>query len=136
MLQFYFLSIVANALGGLSLAGDYLADKFHSLTGIRDYLNKTNVRTTVGIFAFVVGVLKLLIRSTPTDVPVVGDLLPALAGIAMGGALFLGAVRERGSGGETAKGLEKAVVAYRVPLGLAGLVIAVLHFLLPGALLL
>jgi hypothetical protein len=35
---------------------------------------------------------------------------------------------------EAISGVEKAALAYRVPLGLAGLAVALLHFLLPGAL--
>jgi hypothetical protein len=93
------------------------------------------VKTTIGIAAFVVGFLKLLIRSNPADVPVVGDLLPALAGLAMGAGLILGIFRERTKvSAETVDNLEKTVMTYRVPLGIAGLVISALHFLVPGAL--
>jgi hypothetical protein len=136
MLQFYFLSVLANVVAGFTLTSDYLADKFKAFLPFRDLLAKGNVRTTVGIFAFVVGFLKLLIRpAPPADVLVVGDLLPALAGLAMGTALLLSMVKERGSvSAEKVGDLEKTVMTYRIPLGLAGLVIGALHFLIPGAL--
>jgi TctA family transporter len=83
----------------------------------------------------VAGFLKLLVRSAPNDVPVVGDLLPALAGLAMGASLLVQVLREKSDlPGEAISKVEKAALAYRVPLGLAGLAVAVLHFLLPGAL--
>jgi hypothetical protein len=134
MLQFYFLSIVANLLAGLALSSDYLAERFSGFAPYAALFDRKNVRTSVGIAAFVIGFLKLLI---PVDVPVVGDLLPALAGMAMGAGLVVGLIRERsGVSEDRASGFEKVVMAYRVPVGIAGLVIAVLHFLLPRALLL
>ena len=135
MLQFYFLSIFANMLAGLTLTSDYLAEKFKAFLPFKELFSKKNVKTTIGIAAFVVGFLKLLIRSKPADVPVVGDLLPALAGLAMGAGLILGIIKERAKvSAETVDNLEKTVMTYRVPLGIAGLVISALHFLLPGAL--
>ena len=135
MMQFYFLSILANILAGLTLTSDYLADKFKAFLPFKDLLAKKNVKTTIGIVAFVVGFLKLLIRSNPTDVRVVGDFLPALAGLAMGAGLILGIIKEGGTvSAEKVDNLEKAVANYRVPLGIGGLVVAVLHFLIPSAL--
>jgi len=122
MLQFYFLSIFANILAGLTLTSDFLADKFKAFLPFKELFAKTNVKTTIGIFAFVVGFLKLLIRSTPSDV-------------AMGAGLVLGIIKERGTvSAEKVDTLEKAVTNYRVPLGIAGLAISALHFLVPGAL--
>ena len=73
----------------------------------------------------------------PVQTPVVGDFIPALAGLAMGGSLVLGIVKERGTvPAEKVDSLEKTVMTYRVPLGFAGLGAAALHFLLPQALLL
>jgi hypothetical protein len=135
MLQFYFLSIFTNMLAGLTLTSEYFAEKFKAFLPFKDLFANKNVKTTIGIAAFVVGFLKLLIRSNPTDVPVVGDLLPALAGLAMGAGLILGILKERGTvSAETVDNLEKTVMTYRVPLGIAGLVISALHFLVPGAL--
>ena len=133
MLQFYFLSIFANFLAGMTLTADYLAERFKGFLPFKELFSKNNVKTTIGIFAFVVGFLKLLIRSNPTDVPVIGDFLPALAGLAMGAGLILGMIKDR-TAVEKVNSLEKTVMTYRVPLGIAGLVISALHFLVPGAL--
>jgi len=135
MLQFYFLSIFANFLAGLTLTSDYVAERIKGFLPFKELFSKTNVKTTIGIFAFVVGFLKLLIRSNPTDVPVIGDFLPALAGLAMGAGLILGMIKDRTAvSQEKVNSLEKTVMTYRVPLGIAGMVISALHFLVPGAL--
>ena len=132
MLQFYFLSVSANILAGLTLTSDYLAEKFKAFLPFKELFSKKNVKTTIGIVAFVVGFLKLLL---PVDKVIVGDFLPALAGLAMGAGLILGIIKERGTvSAEKVDSLEKAVTNYRVPLGIGGLVIAVLHFLIPSAL--
>jgi hypothetical protein len=53
----------------------------------------------------------------------------------MGAGLILGILRERANvSAETVDNLEKTVMTYRVPLGISGLVISALHFLLPRAL--
>ena len=132
MMQFYFLSIFANILAGLTLTSDYFAEKGKAFLPFKELFSKKNVRTTIGIAAMVVGFLKILL---PVQTIVVGDLLPALAGLAMGTALILGIIRERTKvSAETVDNLEKTVMTYRVPLGITGLVISALHFLLPGAL--
>jgi hypothetical protein len=132
MLQFYFLSIFANMLAGLTLTSDYFAEKFKAFLPFKELFSKKNVKTTIGIAAFVVGFLKLLL---PVQTVVVGDLLPALAGLTMGTGLILGIIKERAKvSAETVDNLEKTVMTYRVPLGIAGLVVSALHFLLPRAL--
>jgi len=132
MMQFYFLSILANILAGLTLTSDYFAEKIKAFLPFKDLLAKKNVRTAIGIAALVVGFLKILL---PVQTVVVGDLLPALAGLAMGAGLILGILKERTKvPAETVDNLEKTVMTYRVPLGIAGLVISALHFLLPRAL--
>jgi hypothetical protein len=132
MMQLYFLSILANILAGLTLMSEYLAEKYKAFLPFNELLSRKNVKTTIGISAFVVGFLKILL---PVQTVVVGDLLPALAGMAMGAGLILGIIRERANvSAETVNNLEKTVMTYRVPLGIAGLVIGALHFLLPRAL--
>jgi hypothetical protein len=132
MMQFYFLSILANILAGLTLLSDYFAERFKVFLPFKDLFAKKNVKTAIGIAAFVIGFVKILL---PVQTVVVGDLLPALAGLAMGAGLILGLLRERTKvSAETVDNLEKTVMTYRVPLGIAGLVVSALHFLLPRAL--
>ena len=153
-MQFYFLSIVTNLLAGVTLAGDYLATRFPGLRLLLPGLNQRTARLTIGSITAAVGVLKLLVYANPLQIVVAGDLLPAVAGIVLGGALVATALRpaeeataESEDAGEEgsdhvvpAEGpVEKTahlVLGYRVPVGLAGMAVAVLHFLFPGAVLL
>jgi len=134
MLQIYFLSVAANILAGLASSSEFLAGRFHGFAPLHDLLEKRPCRAALGATAAVVGLLKLLI---PFDVPVAGDLIPALVGMALGVSLVLQVVREKADlPFESLGRLQKAALAYRLPLGIAGIVAGVLHFLLPRALLL
>ena len=153
-MQFYFLSIVTNLLAGVTLAGDYLATRFPGLQSLLPGLNQRTARLTIGSITAAVGILKLLVYANPLQIVVVGDLLPAVAGIVLGGSLVVTALRpteEDGVEPEAAgeEGSDHVVPAegpvektahlalgYRVPVGLAGMAVAVLHFLFPGAVLL
>jgi hypothetical protein len=135
MMQFYFLSIIANIAAGLALTADYLSERMPSLTPLRNFFLRTRVRAVTGGTAFIVGFLKLLIYSTVIDVPVVGDLLPALAGMGAGFSLIFDMYKDRTRlSARTIESIERAVLTYRIPLGLAAMAVAVLHFFLPGAL--
>lgn len=135
MMQFYFLSIITNITAGLALTSDYLSERMPSLTPLRNFFLRTRVRAVTGGAAFIVGFLKLLIYSTAMDVPVVGDLLPALAGMGAGFSLIFDMYKDRARlSAHTIESIERAVLTYRIPLGLSAMAAATLHFLLPGAL--
>jgi len=137
MPQFYLLSIVSNVLTGLVLSGDYLGSRLPFLAAFRSWLEHRGAAIALGVVTAVVGVFKLIILSPGERVPVAGDLLPALAGIALGATLFFEATLRRPSPSESkVDRYAKAMLTYRVPLGLAGLAVALLHFLFPGAVIL
>ena len=160
-MQFYFLSIVTNVLAGVILAGDYLAARFPGLQILLPSLNRRTARLTIGSITAAVGVLKLLVYANPLQIVVLGDLVPALAGIVLGGSLAVAALRpEEEEGNDQDVGMEHPVhitkegssrvvaadgpvektaqlaLGCRVPVGLAGIAVALLHFLFPGAVLL
>jgi hypothetical protein len=137
MAQFYLLSIVSTVLTGLALSGDYLGSRLPFLATFRSWLEHRGAAITLGVVTAVVGVFKLIVLSPGEKVPVAGDLLPALAGIALGVALFFEATLRRPNPAESkVDRYAKAVLSYRVPLGLVGLAVALLHFLFPGAVIL
>jgi len=134
MAQSYFLSIVANVVAGLTLAGDYLGARFPFLASFKNLRANRPATISIGIAAVVVGIIKLFVLSPGESIPVVGDLLPALTGIAVGGILLVEAFRDKvESRSESIKKISSAVLTYRVPVGIAAVVVAVLHFLFPGA---
>lgn len=137
MVQFYLLSVLTNLLAGTTLARDYLVEKMPILKSFQDLLGSRGVRATLGFVAAIVGLLKLIVQPVGGSVAVLGDILPALMGMALGGALLVDFFQERVSvPAETMDKVQKAVRSYQVPLGIAGIGISLLHFLIPGALLL
>lgn len=137
MPQFYLLSVLANLVAGLTLAGDYLGAKFAFLASFKNLRDNRPATIVIAVAAAVIGLLKLVILSPRESVPVAGDLLPALAGIVLGVILLAEVFRERvESRGQGIQKLSKLALSYRVPVGIAGVVIALAHFLLPGAVIL
>lgn len=135
MLQLYLLSIVANILAGLTLSSDYLGEKISILSSFKMLRENRVAEITIGAAAVIIGVFKFIITSPGEGVPVVGDLLPALAGVALGlimlGEAFHQKVESRS---ESIRKVSRTVLSYRVPVGIGGVVIAVLHFFIPGVL--
>jgi hypothetical protein len=70
-------------------------------------------------------------------VAVAGDLLPAIGGMAIGATLFFEALlRKPATPERPVERYAKAMLTYRIPLGLAGVAVALLHFLFPRAVIL
>ena len=91
MLPAYFLSILFNALAGYILT----FGKEKTETGELSFsLNNEKVRLVIGVLAFVTGIVKIL-SPVAGNVPVVGDLFPALAGLAGGSTLIFGFYRRK-----------------------------------------
>jgi len=137
MLQLYFLSIVCNALAGFMLAyGDAPGgEPRDGAPGDRKMpFLSGGFRLIVGIVTAVTGFLKLL---APVRVPILGDLLPAAAGMAAGFLLVYTFYREQASGSDVDGVVGRAggsLLRYRKPVGIACMAAAALHFLFPYAL--
>ena len=137
MAQFYLLSVFANIVAGLTLAGDYLGEKFAFLASFKNLRENRMAQIVIGIVALAVGLITLFVRAPGDTVPVVGDLLPSLAGIAMGVTLLVESFHQQvDSRGPQAEKLSKTLITYRVPAGIAGVSIAIVHFLFPAAVIL
>ena len=138
MAQLYMLSILSLLGAGVILSSDYLVERMDWLSGLKDFAQQRTVRIAVGAVAGVVGILKLIVRSPGETVPVAGDLLPALAGIALGGLLLADTLRTPRNGAlddaepVAVDKVTNAVMPYRTPLGIGGIVVALIHFLLPS----
>ncbi len=136
MIQFYFLSVFLNAAAGLALASRNDGATTGPLAGLRAFLSGDAPRLIVGSLSVVTAVFKFL---TPVegDVPVIGDLAPALAGLLSGVALLLDYYRSKSD--VASPGLErvfKLILGRRRALGVAALAAAALHFVFPRIVLL
>ncbi len=137
MAQFYLLSVVSCVLTGLVLSGDYLGARVPALATFRAWLESRGAALALGLVTAVIGFLKLFIRAPGDSVAVVGDLLPAVTGLAVGATLFFEALLRKPSTPERrVERYAKAVLTYRIPLGLVGVAVALLHFLFPQAVIL
>ena len=135
MLQFYFLSIVANFLGGLTLAGDSLARRIPGLSTFTNALSGRNGKLIFGLASLLVGFCTLFVPAEPPLV--LGDLFPSVVGMAMGIALLFEVFRQEAMlPTEQAEKSERVPIGYRTTLGILGLIAAVLHFFLPDRLIL
>jgi hypothetical protein len=135
--QFYLLSVLTTITAGLTLAGDWFAEKVSFLASFKKLRENRTAQTVLAIITIVVGLVKLVVLSPGEHVPVVGDILPALAGVALGALMLIEVHRLRVEGrSEPLERLSKTVLTYRVPVGIAGAVIGFLHFLVPGAVIL
>lgn len=122
MLQFYFLSILFNLLAGFVLINsekNYLDVKL---------LNEKKFRLVLGILSGLAGVIKLFVV-VRTDIIILGDLLPAIAGIAGGIALLIHEDNEK-----LPDWAKKVFVANKYLVGICCMSIAIVHFVFPGAL--
>ena len=135
MLQFYFLSIVLNALAGYILVtgddGGFL--EFRNGFSLKDETPKL----VIGILSAVVGLLKIL-SVVEGDVHIIGDLFPALAGLLCGFILIFEYYRGRliAEVSESSKKIDLLLVSNKKIIGIAAIIAAALHFLFPKVLLL
>ena len=137
MLQFYFLSIVMNALAGYILITGDKDDQGPLVFKGTFSLKDETFMLVVGIASILTGLMKLL-SAIDGDVPVIGDLFPAMTGFLAGFILIFEYYRSRTSL-ENSEGVEKVdrlLIANKKVIGMAALAAAVLHFLFPRVLLL
>jgi hypothetical protein len=140
MVQLYFLSIILNGLTGLFLVFGDVIEGDSAAKGVRSFFSSGGFRLVLGIAAAITGILKLLSpmpNSEKTSIPILGDMLPALAGVVAGFILVFGFYRENsvksGDGGNLDR-IGDTLLHYKKIAGVLLLAVAVLHFLFPAAL--
>jgi uncharacterized membrane-anchored protein len=134
MIQLYFLSIFLNAIAGFVLISDSGDGDMEIRTGLSPK-NET-LRLILGILSMIVGILKLL-SATEGDIPVVGDLVPALTGFAAGFILIYEYYRDHSTLEPEKTGtLNALLLAHNKIIGFIAMIVGALHFLFPRVLLL
>ncbi|HUI72935.1 MAG TPA: hypothetical protein VL354_20600 [Spirochaetia bacterium] len=133
MAQFYLLSVVANLVASLTLGGEYFGEKMPFMKCFMELISTRGARITVGISTLVVGVIKLFVLSPGEHVLILGDFLPAVTGVAIGALLLAQSHPDRVErAGEQIRKISATALTYKVPVAIAGIVVAFLHFLFPG----
>jgi hypothetical protein len=136
MIQCYVLSILFNAASGFVLLKGDLGEENSLEKEFRFSFRSETFRLILGIVTVVTGILKLL---SPVNggMPVLGDLLPALAGMGAGFIVLLEYYRNQSrlDDGGTSK-VAEIVSRNRKWVGFAAIGAALIHFLFPQAFLL
>jgi uncharacterized membrane protein HdeD (DUF308 family) len=138
MLQFYLLSVVSTVVSGLALSSDYLGKKSDFFASFSFIRKSRSIQITAGLITAIIGVITLFFRFPKDQVYFLGDFVPAAAGIILGVILIGEAFRQHPKEGAEQEKVEKsvekvtkAIMPYRVPVGIAGAVIGLVHFLFP-----
>jgi len=138
MIQLYFLSVLCNGLCGyLLFSGNETQEPEKQPFPV----NNPTFHLVLGIVSAVTGLLKLLSPSLG-KILILGDLVPATAGIIAGFLLIFGIYRNdksltQSETKETAGSLDvlaSGLLRLRKPLGLGLLAVALVHFLFPETL--
>jgi hypothetical protein len=136
MIQFYFLSILFNATGGFILFTNGREGEDSAIEAeIRFSLRNETFRLILGILSAVTGLLKLL-SPIQGDIPVVGDLVPAVVGMITGFILLFDYYHGRSFFEEGDSKMKAIITGNRKWIGFAAMIAAVLHFVCPQVLLL
>jgi len=136
MVQLYFLSIILNALAGFLLVFGDVIEGDSAAKGIRLFVSSGGFCLALGILAAITGILKFL-SPINNKTPILGDMLPALAGITAGFILIFGFYRENSAKSGDESNLDRigdALLHYKKAAGIVLLAVAALHFLFPTAL--
>ncbi|MDR2922506.1 MAG: hypothetical protein LBU85_04075 [Treponema sp.] len=137
MVQLYLLSIVLNGFTGFLLVFGDMIEGGSTANGFKLFLSSWGFRLVLGVLAAITGVLKFL-SPIMNKMPILGDMLPALAGIAAGFILIFGFYRENSAKSDDSGGLLDRIgdtfLQYKKVVGVLLLIIAALHFLFPTAL--
>lgn len=130
----YFLSILCNGLSGYILFSENENDTDAKPANIFD--NPT-FHLVLGILSAVTGILKLLSPSIG-GILILGDLVPAAAGVVAGFMLIFGIYRKDTSMSIESTGTLDIIGAnllrFRKSIGLGLLAVSLIHFLFPQAL--
>lgn len=130
MYQVYLLSVVTLILASVSLGFQQLEERLHVGSFFNaDLMTNQGFRFGLGVVTALVGLFQFL-SVHPDDTIILGNLVPAAAGMVLGGTLVFGYYREK-STVESAftDRLDRIFLQNATNFSYLGLLIAVLHFL-------
>jgi hypothetical protein len=133
--QLYLLTVLTNVLAGLALASGFLSDRFERFGEYTDFMSNSVYRLVLASISVLIGIINLF----PTyqgDIAVLGELFPSLVGIATGILLIAEFLNQRkgeeeNKASDIAEKVEKISGPYLTAVGIASIIIGVLHAILP-----
>ena len=135
MVQFYFLAVCFNILGGVVLASPHFQERFSGISGLREFIyNKKFLRIGLISSLLIVGILKI-ISVFIGDIIIVGDLLPSLTLLFSGFTLLIEYLSESNDADKGfIKKMDSIFVKHSSIVGVSAIVAGSLHFIFPGVL--
>jgi len=133
MIQLYFLSVLCNGFCGYILFSTG-REKSVFKEEITFFQNPT-FHLVLGILSGIVGILVLL--SPYNGIPILGDLIPSIAGIIAAFVIIFGVYRRDVSSSDSDSKLERfgeSLLRFRKVVGIILMIVAMVHFLFPQAL--
>ncbi|WP_024654100.1 hypothetical protein [Borrelia persica] len=133
MLQIYFISVLLNLLGGIILAFPTLRNKLKCLMIFDEFVNIINnnnaVRSILGTIFITASIFEIII---PYDLPIIGNLFPAITLFLIGFILFLNQKMPITLQNNKEYGKFKSFIENNKTLiGILALIIGIIHFLAP-----
>lgn len=136
MLQFYFLSILLNFIAGYILFTNKTSQTENESLETKSIFKDKTFKLVIGILCCFTALVKLL-TSFPGAVPLLGDLIPSVAGILGGVALLIEYyLAQTPTETKLNPKLETIFIANKKYIGILCILSAVLHFLFPKVILL
>ncbi|OQY41072.1 MAG: hypothetical protein B6229_00140 [Spirochaetaceae bacterium 4572_7] len=132
MVQIYFLLILSNLIMGIILAKNYLNSKIETFSSINQLLSSEILQVTIGCIGTIVGLLALFLRFDGNMI-ILGDIIPAGIAIISGITLFIEYIaQEEENDSVIINSIKKVFLKNRTILGFSGIIVAILHFIIPG----
>jgi hypothetical protein len=138
MLQFYLLSILLNCVAGFILISNKTpqAENESLETKTPELFKDKTFKLVIGIMCCFSALVKLL-TSFPGAVPILGDLIPSVAGLLGGASLLIEYyITQSPSEAKLNPKLETIFIANKKYIGILCILSALLHFLFPKVILL
>ena len=136
MLQFYFLSILLNFIAGYILFTNKTSQTENESLETKSIFKDKTFKLVIGILCCFTALVKLL-TSFPGAVPILGDLIPSVAGLLGGASLLIEYyITQSPSEAKLNPKLETIFIANKKYIGILCILSALLHFLFPKVILL
>lgn len=152
MVQFYLLSILMNILIGIVMISsnnsteldidkiDYEEKKSSKIKNMQNALEGDSIFTNEtfalvsGAVGVIVGFVKLFFTYSGSGhgIPIIGDLLPAVAGLLGGGTILLDYYSKSFAEHDLPEVFEAVFFNNRKYIGFICIIIAIIHFIIPG----
>jgi len=138
MFQVFFLTVLTNFFAGVALTFPFLKEKVHSLDHFSFIFESETFKVWLGVATFVTGLLSLF-KFYQFDIIIIGDLLPSSTALTAGAILIIRYVMGKNTFDDESTFIHKVYnfgEKYGTIVGLLAIVAAVLHLILPSAVIL